>query len=315
MENKNIFGLLNIGNTCYANAALQMLFSIPEIKDYIFNDEKWEEQLKDVCIKKQCKTEEDVLDIIKRYYTIILYKFLNHYDEVKNPYIIFKLLEYRNKKIRFSIGQQNDSQEFLSVILNNLNDEFFKLKNNIDLEDDEICLKCHSIISDLLNVKYYINLKYLNYEKEEEIKERNMFLILHLKPEFKTVQDSINYISQPEIIKGYYEKLENKTDIQKTVEISTGHYLLCHLARFKGTEKNDQPLEILNNIKVNDKNYEIISIVSHSGGVASGHYVNYSKRGEEWFLFNDSFVSKTSQDSVLNNCSNGTAYILLYRLI
>ena len=45
------FGLLNIGNTCYANSAFQLLFTIDELRKYILDDNNWEEQLKEIHIK------------------------------------------------------------------------------------------------------------------------------------------------------------------------------------------------------------------------------------------------------------------------
>lgn len=310
------FGLLNIGNTCYANSALQMLFSIPELREYLLNDANWEEHLKNICLKHNCQTESDVLNIVKKYYSIILYKFLNNKGDVKNPYVIFGLLDYRNRKIHFNVGEQNDSQEFLSVILNNLNDEFYKLKKEMDIDTEEVDMKSESIVSDLLNLEYTVDLEYLDYDKSETVKQNNLFLILHLKPGFKAIQDSIDHISETEVIDGFYEKVENKTKIKKTVNISkTSEYLLCHIVRFKNNrEKNSQPLQILDNIKINNKVYEVVSIVSHSGGIGGGHYINYSNRKGEWFLFNDSNISKVNKEDVLNNCSSGSAYIVMYKL-
>lgn len=310
------FGLLNIGNTCYANSALQMLFSIPELRNYLLDDNNWEEQLKNICLKNNCQTEEDVLNTIKKYYSIILYKFLNNNGDVKNPYVIFGLMDYRNKKIHFNVGEQNDSQEFLSVILDNLNEEFYKLKKEMNLSENEINMDCKSIVTDLLNVEYSVNLKYLNNNVNEIIKQNTLFLILHLKPEFKTIQDSIDDVIKTEKVDGFYEKVENKTKIEKTVNISqTSDYLLCHIVRFKNNrEKNNQPLQILNDIKINDNVYEVMSIISHSGGINGGHYINYSNRKGEWLLFNDSNVSVVNKESVLNSCSNGSAYVVMYKV-
>lgn len=55
--------------------------------------------------------------------------------------------------------------------------------------------------------------------------------------------------------------------------------------------------------------YELCAVSHHSGSLHFGHYTAYGKSGDEWLLFNDSMVSKSSEQFVQNN----GAYILFYR--
>lgn len=316
------FGLVNLGNTCFANAALQLIFSMSELRDYFMSDEMWEKDLITLCKNKQCKTEDDILNIVKKYFCVIFYKLLSVSGDVKNPIPIFGLLRYRNPNNGIQFGAQNDSHEFLSLILNDLNDEIFRIKNGLDVDDKKICNNCKSIITDLLNVKFKVNLDYLTYDKKEELEQDNLYFILNLKPENKTIQDSINEYLKEETIKGFYETPDKETEIKKLISIkSTSKYLLFHIARFSqnngSTSKNNQPLEITEiiNIPVEDQNktYELMSVVVHNGSLSGGHYYNYSKREGEWYCFNDSSVSKTELDNVLSSVSSGSAYIVLYK--
>lgn len=54
--------------------------------------------------------------------------------------------------------------------------------------------------------------------------------------------------------------------------------------------------------------YDLSSVVVHKGGMDSGHYVSYSKDGDEWFLFDDSKVILASEAEVLD----AEAYLLFY---
>lgn len=54
--------------------------------------------------------------------------------------------------------------------------------------------------------------------------------------------------------------------------------------------------------------FELSSVVVHKGGMDSGHYVNYCREGDEWFLFDDSKVVLVSEREVLQ----AEAYLLVY---
>lgn len=54
--------------------------------------------------------------------------------------------------------------------------------------------------------------------------------------------------------------------------------------------------------------FDLNSIVVHKGGIDSGHYVSYSRDGDDWFLFDDSKVVLASEAEVLS----AEAYLLFY---
>lgn len=54
--------------------------------------------------------------------------------------------------------------------------------------------------------------------------------------------------------------------------------------------------------------YELSSVIVHKGKMDSGHYVSYSREGDEWFLFDDSKVVLCEERDVLA----AEAYMLFY---
>lgn len=54
--------------------------------------------------------------------------------------------------------------------------------------------------------------------------------------------------------------------------------------------------------------YELASVIVHKGKIDSGHYVSYSRKGGDWFLFDDSKVVLASEADVLR----AEAYLLVY---
>ena len=59
----------------------------------------------------------------------------------------------------------------------------------------------------------------------------------------------------------------------------------------------------------NSFKYELYGICNHSGGVLGGHYTATVRVGDEWYLFNDTSVSKIN----FNGMNNTAGYCLFYR--
>lgn len=54
--------------------------------------------------------------------------------------------------------------------------------------------------------------------------------------------------------------------------------------------------------------YDLHSVVVHKGKIDSGHYISYSREGDDWFMFDDSKVVLANEAEVLN----AEAYLLFY---
>ncbi|OUM68860.1 hypothetical protein PIROE2DRAFT_31589, partial [Piromyces sp. E2] len=111
-----------------------------------------------------------------------------------------------------------------------------------------------------------------------------------------------------------------KMDIWKAPEI-----LIVHLKRFiqdrryYSSRKNNVlvkfPIEGLDltNIIIGPKSeekyiYNLYAISNHSGSTGGGHYTAYVKNNGRWYDCNDSFVSETSESSIVTS----SAYLLFY---
>lgn len=54
--------------------------------------------------------------------------------------------------------------------------------------------------------------------------------------------------------------------------------------------------------------YDLSSVVVHKGKIDNGHYISYSRQGDDWFRFDDSMVVQVSTKEVLG----AEAYMLFY---
>ena len=55
--------------------------------------------------------------------------------------------------------------------------------------------------------------------------------------------------------------------------------------------------------------YELCATISHHGTLNQGHYVSNVKINGQWFLCDDAFVSRSSEEEVLKNDS---VYMMFY---
>lgn len=124
------FGLRNLGNTCFFNATLQALLTIPDLSEYIGTIDLW----KDLYIEN-VKDKQDLCLLENLYYLIrkLYYDYTNpSITPILDPSDIFKTIrfhkEYYKQKIikpyeDFNIGIQNDAYDMFNAILDILQDE------------------------------------------------------------------------------------------------------------------------------------------------------------------------------------------------
>ena len=104
-------GLPNIGNTCYINSALQCIFHVPQISNFFISDRFNEFLRKD---RKQAK--------IARIFQNLLKSFREGEIRINDMYDFKETFQELNEN--FMGYEQQDSQEFLRIFLDNLHEAF-----------------------------------------------------------------------------------------------------------------------------------------------------------------------------------------------
>ncbi|ESO84311.1 hypothetical protein LOTGIDRAFT_132462 [Lottia gigantea] len=106
---------------------------------------------------------------------------------------------------------------------------------------------------------------------------------------------------------------------------SLPNVLIIHLKRFSYNRYWRDKLDALVEFPVHDLNlqeyvinnkgvksyYDLIAVSNHYGGLGGGHYTAYglNKSSNEWYYFDDSSVSQSSEDQVVSKA----AYVLVYQ--
>jgi ubiquitin carboxyl-terminal hydrolase 8 len=304
-------GLTNLGNTCYLNAAVQILSHIHELNQYLIN------------ITQLNRINDSVLTIE----WISLYKLLWSQNCIISPNrFVSKIKDLtQNKTTKFCNLEQNDSNEYfyfmIDCIHNSLNklDQTIKLPktNNpelnkeIDTYESKDCSIIHSLFTSFLSYTY-IN------------KETNLVEFTKYEPHFMielsiplvdniNIEDCINFTFQDELLDTLWhdEKTNEKKKLLKKTEISYyPNILVVHFKRWIQTKKNKQIVHFDEVLKLNNITYELFGIINHEGNIFGGHYFSYIKINN-WFLFNDTNVSQIQVQNIVSDKN----YCLFYRKI
>ena len=323
MEN-GFSGLLNLGNTCYLNATIQLLSHIFELNFYI----KEHNQVTDIPDSILVKEWFDLYNLMwSKNCTISPNRFVYNVKELS-----------KIKNSEFSNDNQNDAVEYFYFVIdcihnsyNLINDIQLKRTNNIFINNaiDTYETKNKSIIHSLFTSFTLTN--YTNqYTNEDEFNK--------IEPCF-TIELSIPHNSTSIVnvtLKECFEEtfkiehmqdlwLDDKTGIRKKIKKQTylcylPDILVIHLKRWNyDLRKNNTIVSFDENINIfeytiynekDDCNYELFGIINHQGNVLGGHYFSYIKK-QNWYSFDDSTITKIEPSTIINNKN----YCLFYRKI
>lgn len=259
-------GIQNIGNSCYLNSAIQLLFNIPEFRKSIMNT--------------------DFQNII------------NNYDNsnIFDPTEIKNIVASKNKI--FNNYNQQDSSEFLIYLLEYLNNNIFTIKTNINIKcklvkclresehaETDIFLQLPLIKSDNLNLTD-INLTdlYREYKSHEKLLDDNAYFCENCKT--KTIA-------------------RKKTNI-----IEWPNNLLIVFKRFdqfmrKDNRKINIPIEWRHD-------YKLKGGIIHIGRFGGGHYIYFGRENNNWYIANDSNISRIDNINNFMETQGCYSYIIHY---
>ena len=319
---EKLIGCRNFGATCYLNSLFQQMFMNPIFKKDIFNF--------DII----SNNENDFLKSSIIYN--MQFTFTSLIMGCMSPYPPFKFIKsfknaFNGEPIQFGI--QQDSDEFLSILCDNLEKEAKNFGKENFLENSFKGKIANEIVS--------LENEYPYYSQSDEPFYR---ITLDIKGH-KTLEEALNAYVKGEVLDGdnkyYVEKYKKKISIRKSSSLKKlGNTIIIHLKRFEfdfvtftNNKLNDYlkfPLELnlkkwtraylrtmdknlkkdlLNITKeeeenLNDEkmNYILTGILIHGGSnLQSGHYYSYIMDQEtgKWHQFNDSVISDYDIDKNL----------------
>lgn len=308
-------GLINIGNTCYLNSALQNLKNVYHLTYYLlYNYRDYDEH---GFTYKYCKLIANLINQGSR--------------QCFEPKEFFnKLSEYAPI---FRFGHQNDSNLSILYILNFLEKETKKYTKYKILQDIKL-----SYLNPLEKEKFYSFLKkiferrnsciidfFYGFQKDmykcnicpHNIFNFQGFSVLNLSimkqnnESIKSLQEAIQYYQKEQIHKKeknfVCQKCNNYNISTQSIIISYPKNLIINFKRIGEQHFYNHNVKIDEFMKIQtDKylyEYELIGFIKHMGGAYSGHNIAICKNffDEKWYVYDDSRVQRIDNTNYIND--------------
>lgn len=334
-DNKGLSGLMNLGNTCFLNACMQIISHTYELNNFLDLE----------TYKRKLKNKPDTALLLE---WDELRKNLWNENSVVNPIkfvkTVQKLAQIKDKDI-FTGYDQNDLSEFLIFVIdcfhNSLSREVnMTIQGTPENDRDKIALLCFDKIkqmyakdySEIWNIFYGTHISQLSSVENSNIISMTPepFFIINLpipqNNKLPSIIDCFDLYVEGEILDGDNSVLNEHTGKKEAARKnlifwSLPTILVVDIKRFSASNKKNQilidfPLTNLNLSKYvigyNKETYiyDLYGVCNHSGSTLGGHYTSFVKNAnDKWYHYNDTVVSEVTMEQIVSS----KAYCFFYR--
>ena len=324
-------GITNLGNTCFLNSCMQILFQIHELDNI------------DCAVKHVPETR-------------VFQEWVNWKKSLFNPNIqtispvsfiqtIHQIAQQKNR-ILFTGYAQNDLPEFLLFFIDSLHiylqrPMHVQIEGHIGSSMDQLALQSYSMLketyekeySEIMDVFYGVMVSSLlsTHPPSTQLESKSeSFFILDLPIVGNNIYECLDKYVQPELLENenawYNEKTQQKEPVFKKISFwNFPKILVISFKRFSQNEntisKKMDPIQFpLENLDISkyvcgynaqSYKYDLFGVCNHIGGVMGGHYTAFVKTREcNWYHCNDQSVEKITDPQQM---ITPMAYTLFYR--
>lgn len=318
-DEKGVVGILNMGNTCYANATIQLLKAFPALSAFCLSSDSNPEKPN----TKEAKVWLGYRDLLNSLWS-------GHKPAYCKPAgFLAAIHEAVQDTIydQFATRMPNDAYEYLGFLLDRF--QTATGKPLLALSDDISAAETAWYEAFKKDFSPVVSKFFGQLEKSVRCSNCNntsktyeVFNALKVSPQTPQV-DLIKAFEQEfhdEKIDEYKcEKCEEKhTAIVSNRINRLPPYLFTVIRRFEGTGRKDhRPVSVGETLSLNDfttdscqepnRTYKLLGIIDHHGSAFGGHYVAQIKHlaNDKWYLYDDETAHHMKEPSV-----GSSAYII-----
>jgi len=338
-------GLQNLGNTCFMNSCIQVIYQFHELVTLLDNHPNWKSSPKSAEVSlvdgwlelRQIMKENSAFE--RR--LVVPHKFLHQ---------VSVTAQAKNREL-FASADQNDITEFMLFIIECIHAVLarpieMKICGTPMNSTDELALQCYKVFTESNSKEYSEITTIFSGIYLSEIWAKDMSVKHTSKPEMYSqfslpipttnaeisLYDCFDEFTKDEYLDGdnawFNEKTGQKEDICKRIRLwNIPEVLVVTLQRFNGGTKRkdvvhfpieDGELDLSKYVvgyNADKYRYTLIGVCSHLGNLHGGHYVAFTRDDTKWYFCNDEQVKEVQPKIVKRAIVNQHAYCLIYRRI